>query len=109
MKLNLTILLFAFLFSNFSFGQIRFEDLNADTTISGFHFAADFQGTKIFTKNGPSDLKTINPSAYSFTIAQNVSASMAKEQLDMLLDMSLQNGYKITNLVENDTTLQRHI
>ncbi len=101
----MTILLFTFLVSNFAFGQIKLEDLNVDTTITGFHFAADFQGTKVFTKNGPSDIKTVNPTAYSFTIAQNFTASMAKEQLEMLLNMSVQNGYKITNLAKKDTTL----
>ena len=105
MKINLTILLFAFLVCNLSFGQIKLEDINVDTTITAFHFAADFQGTKVFTKNGPSDLQTVNPTAYSFTIAQNFTDSMAKEQLDMLMNMSLLSGYKITDLVKKDTTL----
>lgn len=106
MKIKLTILLLTFLVSNFSFGQIKLEDLKVDTTITGFHFAADFQGTNVFTKNGSSDIQTINPTAFSFTLAPNMSATIAKEQLEMLLNMSVQNGYKISDVVKKDTTLK---
>lgn len=102
MKIRLTVFFFV-LVSKLSFGQTKLEDLKIDTTITGFHFAADFQGTKVFTKNGASDIQTINPTAFSFTIAPNMTAEMAKEQLDMLLNMSKQNGYTITNLVKKDT------
>ncbi len=100
-----TILLFAILVTNLSFGQMKLEDLDVDTTITGFRFAADFQGTKIFTINGTSDIQTVNPTAYSFTLVPNMTASMAKEQLEMLLNMSVQNGIKITDLEKKDTTL----
>jgi hypothetical protein len=109
MKLRLTLLPLAILAFSFSFGQIKLEDLNVDTTITGFHFAADFQGTKIFTKNGPSDIQTINPSAFSFTIAPNMTATKAKEQLEMLLNMSKLNGYKISGLAAKDTTFNGNI
>jgi len=105
MKIKLTVLLLTVLISKLSFGQIKLEDLKVDTTITGFHFAADFQGTKVFTKNGSSDIQTINPTAFSFTIAPNMIAEVAKEQLDMLLNMSKQNGYKIADLVKKDTVL----
>ena len=52
MKIKLTILFVTLFVSHFSFGQIKLEDLNIDTTITGFHYAVDFQGTKVFTKNG---------------------------------------------------------
>jgi hypothetical protein len=106
MKLNLTLLLFAVFSFSFSFGQIKLENLNIDTSITGFHFAADFQGLKVFTKNGPSDIQTINPTAFSFAIAPNMTSAKAKEQLEMLLNMSKQNGYKITDLVQKDTTFK---
>ena len=105
MKIKLTILLLTFGVSNHSFGQVKLEDLKVDTTITGFHFAADFQGTKVFTKNGSSDIQTINPTAFSFTIVPNMTATIAKDQLDMLLNMSKQNDYKITDLVKRDTTI----
>ena len=106
MTLKLTLLsLVTFLFT-FSFGQIKLEDLKVDTTITGFHFAADFQGTEVFTKNGSSDIQTVNPTAFSFTIAPNMNALAAKDQLNMLLNMSKQNGYKITDLVQRDTTFK---
>ena len=97
----LSLILFT---SCFSFGQ-KIEDLNVDTTITGFHFAANFQGTQVFTKNGPSDLKTINPSAFSFSIASNMSSKIALDQLDQLMTMSKQNGYKVTDIVKKDTIL----
>lgn len=108
MKLRLTLLsvsLFAF---TFCFGQIKLEDLNVDTSITGFHFAADFQGTRVFTKNGSSDINTANPTAFSFTIAPNMNSTAAKDQLNMLLNMSKQNGYKITDLVQKDTTFKNN-
>lgn len=105
MKIKLTALLLTLLVSQFSFGQTKLEDLKVDTAITGFHFAADFQGTKVFTKNGSSDIQTHNPTAFSFTIAPNMTAEVAKEQLDMLLSMSRQNGYKIADLVKHDTVL----
>ena len=102
LKLNLlSLVLFSF---SVSFGQIKLEDLKVVTSITGFRFAADFQGTKVFTKNGPSDIQTINPTAFSFTIAPDMTAAMAKEQLEMLLNMSKQNSYKISDLVAKDTT-----
>lgn len=98
--------MFTFLVSNFAFGQIKLEDLKVDTTITGFYFAADFHGTKVFTKNGSSDIQSTKPpSAYSFTISQNFTSSLAKEQLEMLFNMTVQDGYKITDLTRKDTTL----
>jgi hypothetical protein len=105
MTLKLSCLsLITFVFS-FSYGQTKLKDLKIDTTITGFHFAADFQGTIIFTKNGASAIQTINPSAFSFTIAPNLTATAAKEQLEMLLNMSKENGYKISDMVTKDTML----
>lgn len=126
MKIKLTILLLTLFASSFSFGQNSndttvtktytysvvnlsgVEDLNVDTTITGFHFAANFQGTIVFTKNGAPDINTINPTAFSFTIASNMSSSIAKDQLNMLLNLSKQNGYKITELVQKDTTFKNN-
>ena len=105
MKIKLTILLLTLSVTHLAFGQIKLEDLNIDTTITGFHYAVDFQGTKVFTKNGSSDIQTINPTAFSFTIAPNMTATSAKSQLEMLQNMSIQNGYKIADLVTKDTTL----
>src|SRR3954468_723064 len=102
MRLKLTILLLASIAFTFSFGQIKLEDLNIDTTITGFHFAADFQGTKVFTKHGSSDIQTNNPTAFSFTIAPNMTPTMAKSDLNQLLNMSKENGYKITDFTEKD-------
>ncbi len=106
MKLKLTLLSLATFACSFSFGQIKLEDLNIDTTITSFHFAVDFQGTKVFTKHGSSDIQTINPTAFSFTIAPNMTSAIAKDQLDQLLNMSKQNGYKITDFTKKDTTIK---
>lgn len=108
MKMKPAILILTFFASTISFAQIKFEDLKIDTTITGFHFAADFQGTKIFTKNGPADIQTINPTAFSFTIAPNMTGAAAKKELEMLFNMSVQNGYKISDVIKKDTTLNRN-
>ena len=108
MTLKSTLLSLTTFFCTFSFGQIKLEDLKVDTTITGFHFAADFQGTEVVTKNGSSDIQTVNPTAFSFTIAPNMNSSAAKDQLNMLLNMSKQNGYKITDLMQKDTTFKNN-
>jgi hypothetical protein len=106
MKLQLALLSPAIFAFSFSFGQIKPEDLKIDTSITGFHFAADFQGTEVFTKNGSPDINTINPTAFSFTIAANMSSATAKDQLNQLLSVSKENGYQIKDFVEKDTTLK---
>lgn len=106
MKLKSTFLSLATFAFSFSFGQIKLEDLKVDTTLTGYHFAADFQGTEVFTKHGSSDIQIINPSAFSFTIAPNITSKEAKDQLDQLLNMSKQNGYEISDITKRDTTIK---
>lgn len=91
--------------ASLAFGQIKLEDLRIDTSITGFHLAANFQGTNVFTKNGASDLNTINPSAFSFTLAADLNPKDAIDQLEQLMDMSKQNGFKISEIVRKDTIL----
>lgn len=93
------------LLSQFAFAQIKLEDLKIDLSITGFQYATDFQGTKVFTKNGKSDISTVNPSAFSFTIATGLTKQAAKEQLEMLVEMSKLNGYTFTDLKRVDTLL----
>ena len=107
MKYSIAILLLVI--SNISFGQLKLEDLQIDTTITGFHLAADFQGTIVYTKNGPSDIQTQNPTAFAFTIMENLSAKKAKKQLYKLLSMSIKAGYTISDKIEKDTTLNGNV
>src|SRR5687767_13710267 len=104
-KTKLPLLLFGILFSFTGFGQITYKDLNIDSSLTGFKFAADFQGTMVYRKIGPADIKSINPSAYSFTIPNGLIAKDALQQLEYLYNMSSQGGYSITNTFRNDTTL----
>ena len=89
----------------FSPAQVTFENLVVDTTLTGFHFAADFQGTHLYTPNGPSDLKSMNPSAFSFSIMRDATREKALEQLGMYRRMSLSQGYEPNDVVEMDTTI----
>ena len=86
-------------------GQVSFENLQVDTTITGFHFAADFQGTHVYTPNGPADLQRVDPSAFSFTIMRDATREKALEQLGMYRRMSLSHGYEANDLVEMDTVI----
>lgn len=104
-----SIVIIFLLISNISFGQLKLEDLQIDTTITGFHLAADFQGTIVYTKNGPSDIQTRNPTAFAFTIMENLSAKKAKKQLYKLLSMSIKAGYTISDKIEKDTTLNGNV
>lgn len=109
MKFKLAFFTCALLLNGFSFGQISFENLKIDTTITGFQLAVDIEGTtKIFSKNGPSDIEAVNPSNFSFTIAPYLSASLAQEQFDMLMKMFEEGGYKITDLTQQDATFNGH-
>jgi hypothetical protein len=105
MKIKLTALLLTFLVPHFSFAQIKLEDLKIDTTITGFHFAANFQGTYVYTLNGTSDLNTINPSAFSFSILPNTTMKAAIAEIENLFTMSKQNNYTLTDILRKDTTL----
>lgn len=106
MVFKLTLLSLVILACTSLYGQIKSEDLKIDTTITGFHYATDFQGTKVFTKHGLSDIQTVNPTAFSFTIAPGLTSLVAKSELNKLLNMSKQNGYKVVGLIEKDTTLK---
>lgn len=105
-KLVLLVLLF-FTFAT-SYAQFKFEDLKIDTTITGFHYAADFQGTKVFTKHGPSDIQTINPTAFSFTVGKNMSALTAAMELGRMHARAKSDGFDISDFKEIDTTVTGH-
>jgi hypothetical protein len=84
-------------------GQNNTRAIQVDTSITKFRFAANFQGTLVYTLNGPADIKTQNPTAFSITQAPNMSFQSAKDQLNMLFSMSKQNGYTISDLIKRDT------
>ncbi len=88
-----------------SFGQTKLENLKFDTTITGFHFAVEWSGTYVYTPNGSSDLTTINPPAFSFSIFPSDNPQDAITEVEKLIDMSRQGGYDILELKRIDTTI----
>ncbi|AFM04708.1 hypothetical protein Fleli_2374 [Bernardetia litoralis DSM 6794] len=104
-KLKIVILVFllAIMHTTITFGQLELEDLKIDITITNFQYATNFQGTNVYTKNGLSDINTTNPSAFSITLAENVSYEDAKSQLEQLFLISKMNGYKMTDVIQQDT------
>jgi hypothetical protein len=104
MRTKLIIFIFLLTISTYCFGQLKFEDLHIDTTITGFHFKTDLSGAKVYTKNGAADLTASNPSAFLIAVA-DINVKAAKEQLDMMMDMSTGTGFKISELVKKDTAL----
>ena len=108
MKLKLISLLTAFFTASISIGQIKIADLKIDTLITGFHFAADWAGTNVYTPNGKPDLKTKNPSSFSFTIFQNAPYKSALKQIENLIEMSKQDGYTHSDFVKMDTTINEY-
>jgi len=105
MKLRSTAFLLTFFVSILSYGQLKIEDLKIDTTITSFQFAADWSGTMVYTPNGKSDLKTINPSAFSFTLYPNATYKAAIQEIDNLILMSTQNGYIHSDVIRRDTII----
>jgi hypothetical protein len=87
-------------------GKVQLEDLRIDSSITGFHLAANFQGTIVYTPNGPSDIKTVNPSAFSFTLAPNMTAKVALDQFEQFVAFSKRLNNTLSDVVKKDTTLQ---
>jgi hypothetical protein len=78
-----------------------------DTSITGFHYATNFSGTLVYTQHGPSDIDGhTQPTAFSITPSGKVNFEGAKHELSMLLQMSHDNGYKISDLQEKDTLVK---
>lgn len=86
--------------------QIVYKDVVIDTTITGFKTAVNFKGTQVFTKNGSSDIKTFNPTAFSVTVVSDHTETDIKKQFDQLIDLGKRNGYQVTNLIKKDTVIQ---
>gem|GEM_PF-1601012 len=106
MHIKATALLLTLFITRFCFGQSKAEDLKIDTTISGFHFAANFSGTLVYTPKGPSDITgTINPSAFSFSVLPQATYASARAQIDQLLRMSVTGGYTQSNIIKKDTVI----
>jgi len=104
-KMKCITFLLVFIAPVFTSGQMKLEDLKIDTTITGFRFSADWSGTTVYTKNGSSDLKAVNPSAFSFSLFANTAFQAAVEQLYALTMMSEESGYIISNFTTKDTLL----
>lgn len=93
-----SLLLFA---APLAYGQVK-----VDTTLTGFHFAADFQGTRVYTLHGAADLRVVNPSVFSYTLMPNATYQAARQQIDYLLAMAKQDGYINSQVLEKDTLIQ---
>ena len=105
MKRKISIVLFLILASGFAYSQLKVENLKIDTTITGFHFAANFSGLLVYTPHGKADLDSINPSAFSIGVLHKATFESALRQLDNLLNMSKQEGYKHSDVIRRDTIL----
>ncbi|GAB4092820.1 hypothetical protein [Flaviaesturariibacter terrae] len=105
MKAAIILSLLGLTFSGNVAAQSAAQPIRVDTTITKFHLAADFQGTLVYTLNGPADINKQNPTAFSITRMPNASIQDAKDQLEMLLNLSRQNGYAITDLIKRDTLI----
>ena len=85
------------------------SNMVVDTSITGFHYATNFSGTLVYTQHGPSDINGHSqPSAFSITVSGEANFEQAKDQVLMLFKMSVQNGLKISDLLEKDTVLNGH-
>jgi len=103
MKSSLFSPLFIVLFIRCAFGQ-NIKDLKVDTTISGFHLAANFQRTYIYTPNGSADVTPgKEPSAFSFTFMPSATIETAKKQIEDYINMARHNGFDQNNIISKDT------
>jgi hypothetical protein len=104
MKLKLPAILLCLSITHISFSQLQIENIKIDTTITGFHFAANMYGTIVYTPNGKSDItNTLNPTAFSFTVMPNATLAAATKEIENFILMSKQNGYVIRNIERKDT------
>jgi hypothetical protein len=104
--MKLTISMLTLFISYFSFAQPKLKDLKVDTSITGFHFAADVNGTFVYTSNGKSDL-TANKgfSYFALYMLPNATMESAFQQFEILHNNSIQDGFNLSEFVENDTTI----
>ena len=104
--MKLTILLLTFFLSYVSFAQIKFKDLKVDTSITGFHFAADVKGTYVYTSNGRADLLADKGFSYfALSILPDATMEAAFEQFEVLHNNSIDDGFSLSGFVEKDTTI----
>ena len=89
-----------------SFGQIRYEDIKIDTTITGFHFAADMMGVRVYTPHGEADLNAELGSAFSFKLLQNTTFESASDYINRLIEASKSNGFLVSGVVKKDTSIR---
>jgi len=89
----------------FSFGQIKLEDLRADTTITGFHVAMIANGQKTFTKNGPSDLDKENPSVFMLMTIPSRGYYNDVRVLTKMLEIGRQPGFEVSDVVKIDSMI----
>lgn len=94
------------LFAQRASGQ-KIENLKVDTTITGFHFAANYQGTYVYTLSGKIDDMPgpKRPSAFSFTMMPNATIEKVKQQVESYINMARAAGYTQMNLVSKDTLI----
>lgn len=94
---------------NQSFGQSTLPEVKVDTLITGFRFAADFNGSKVYTRNGPADIAgTGNPSAFSVTVFRDSSLDEAVRNIEAILKAAARSGYQHSSLYRLDTVINNN-
>jgi len=105
MTIRIAICLCLYALPFFSFGQIKLEDLHADTTITGFHIAMIANGQKTFTQNGPSDLNKENPSVFMLMAIPSRGYYNDVRVLTKMLEIGRQPGFEVSDMVKIDSML----
>lgn len=97
--------LLLFGFSGTVFAQLRIEDVKVDSSISGFHLTANYDGALIYTPNGYADIGVVkNPSAFSITLLPDVNYESARDEIEQMMEISsVQDGNTQDQIVRKDT------
>ncbi|MBS1599396.1 MAG: hypothetical protein JST75_14315 [Bacteroidetes bacterium] len=89
----------------FTRSQIKLENLQVDTTITGFHMAMIANGQKMFTQNGRSDLDKENPSAFVLMAMPSFGYYNDVRVLTKMLEIGRQPGYEVSDMVKIDSVV----
>ncbi len=105
MKIKLAISLIILFITNFSFGQLKIEDLQVDTTITGFHFVENRNNTKVFTPTGKSEMIFKNMPVFYITLFSDATYQTSKNKVENTLSVVDAYGNTASDVIKKDTII----
>lgn len=97
-------LFFSLFIFHYSFGQLQIEDLNIDTSITGFRLTVISNSTYTYKPNY-SRAENIRLSAFSVSIMPSETDQNVLRVIDYVLSLRTEEGYRHSDIIKKDTTI----